>query len=189
MEECLSWVRKKKLPKGDFPYIKAFLFPEYGIPECVLRDVQIKRKLIDCLIKHHDCKTRNLLRLGFNKNDIPKIQEEEKSTGMTGLVKGLFGFGRQTKKEDNEIPKGCPDTKQQQRTPQAQRSQRKTMMLINKKWGMHLTAPNTTGSPMGGGKNHNIWYIGAEVHTPLNKINHELTRMYKNFMKYSITNQ
>lgn len=105
MEECLSWVRKKKLPKGDFPYIKAFLFPEYGIPECVLRDVQIKRKLIDCLIKHHDCKTRNLLRLGFNKNDIPKIQEEEKSTGMTGLVKGLFGFGRQTKKEDNEIPK------------------------------------------------------------------------------------
>ena len=105
MQECLSWGKKKKPPKGNFPYITAFLYPEYGIPDCVLKDVRMKKKLIDCLIKHHGCKTKALLKLGFNQHDLPKIQEEEKSTGMTGIVKSFFGFGRQKKEEVDEIYK------------------------------------------------------------------------------------
>jgi hypothetical protein len=72
IKNIFSWAKKTIPPVGEFPYIKAFLYPKQGIPESVLKDRTIKEKLQLCLREYHRYSDDELENLGFEIKKIPK---------------------------------------------------------------------------------------------------------------------
>jgi|GEM_PF-913851 len=72
IKDIYSWAKKTSPPTGDFPYIKAFLYPKQGISESVLKDGKIKEKLLRSLIEYHKYSDDELERLGFKIKKVPR---------------------------------------------------------------------------------------------------------------------
>ena len=51
IEKLISWARREKAPGGEFPYIRAFLYPKQGISEILFNDRIARERLIECLMQ------------------------------------------------------------------------------------------------------------------------------------------
>jgi hypothetical protein len=92
IERLISWAKKKKAPEGEFPYIRAFLYPKQGISEILLNDRMARERLIECLMQYHGYSTKELEGLGFERGELSKIEEHKGGGGWIKKVKGLLNF-------------------------------------------------------------------------------------------------
>ncbi|MCU4137410.1 MAG: hypothetical protein MW689_000981 [Thermodesulfobacteria bacterium] len=90
MKTLFSWAKKRKPPKDDFPYIRAFFYPREGISKDILRDERIRDVLLKCLLTYHQYKPEELERLGFKKEEILRKKELIEEKSLFGKVKKRF---------------------------------------------------------------------------------------------------
>ena len=90
MKTLFSWAKKRKPPKDDFPYIRAFFYPREGISKDILRDERIRGRLLECLLTYHQYKPEELEKLGFKKEEILRKKELIEEKSLFGKVKKKF---------------------------------------------------------------------------------------------------
>lgn len=92
IKEIFSWSKNRKPPQREFPYIKAFLYPERDIHRDITKNKMTRKKLIECLIDLHGYKVADLERLGIilEEKEVLKIEEKIKSRSVIGKIKGLW---------------------------------------------------------------------------------------------------
>jgi len=94
IKRLILWAKKRRPPEIKFPYIKAFLYPRYGIPSDILKDRTTKERLLYWLIQYHGFKIKDLEMLGFDKDTLLKTAEQWKGIGWLERVKGILGLRR-----------------------------------------------------------------------------------------------
>lgn len=86
----ILWAKKKKHPEEKLPYIRAFLYPGYGIPDEVLRESRIRERLIKVLIQHHGYKVEDLKKLNLTENELSRLKEQIEEKRLVKRIKGFF---------------------------------------------------------------------------------------------------
>ena len=92
IKTLLSWAKKRKPPEKDFPYIRAFLYPQQGeeIPKDILQDERMRDVLLDCFLTCHRYKPEELEGFGFKKEEIMRKKELIEEKSLLGKVKKRF---------------------------------------------------------------------------------------------------
>ena len=91
MTALSTWAKKRKLQKGEFPYMKSYFYPRQGISDEVLQDTRGREKFLAILIRHHQYNDKDLEKTGFSIDEIRNVRESLSSSGLLGKVKKWFG--------------------------------------------------------------------------------------------------
>jgi len=90
MAKIISWAKNKKPPEGDFPYIKAFLYPKHGIPDDILKNEVVGERLTACLIQYHKYGVRDFEKLGFDGDKLADIKKRLKDNTLIERFKRVL---------------------------------------------------------------------------------------------------
>ncbi len=90
IRKIVVWAKKRTPPEGDFPYIKAFLYPTKESASVMLKNEKLREKLLDCLRQYHGYKrAEDFDMIGLDKNEALKIEEEIRNSSVMGKIKGI----------------------------------------------------------------------------------------------------